>query len=69
VQERKHFPLDKAQAKRCVLDFGKEELPPVPKVLGTTVMDKYSVADCIKLIQEAQEAAKKKGGKKKKIEK
>merc|ERR1719356_265892 len=50
VQERKHFTFEKAQAKRCVLDFGKEKLPPVPKVLGTTVMDKYSVADCVKFI-------------------
>merc|ERR1712083_251277 len=40
VQERKHFTLEKAIGKRCVLDFGKDKLPPVPKCLGTTVMDK-----------------------------
>merc|ERR1719277_2201001 len=50
VQERKHFAFEAAIAKRCNLDFGKEKLPPVPKELGTTVMDKYTVADCVPYI-------------------
>jgi len=50
VQERKYFSFADAIAKRCVIDFDKDKLPPEPKVLGTTVMDKYTVADCIPFI-------------------
>jgi 5-methyltetrahydrofolate--homocysteine methyltransferase len=50
VQERKHFSFDVAKNKRCALDFGKELLPPAPQVLGTTVIDKYTVSDCVPFI-------------------
>jgi len=50
VQERKYLTLEKAISKRCVLDFSKDQLPPVPKNLGTTVIDNLTIADIVPFI-------------------
>jgi len=50
VQERKYLTLEKAITKRCNLDFSKEVVPPVPKCLGTTVIDNVSIADVVPFI-------------------
>jgi len=50
VQERKYFSLEKASAKKCVIDYTKTPVPPVPNQLGTTVLDQYKIEDVLDYI-------------------
>nr|UKS50382.1 B12-dependent methionine synthase isoform 2 [Karenia mikimotoi] len=50
VTERKYLTFEKAIASRVNIDYEKEPVPPAPKVLGTQVLDEYTIEEVVPYI-------------------
>merc|ERR1719160_547165 len=50
VQERKYLTIAQSMEKKCNIDFAAHPVPPKPNLMGTTLLDKYTLEDVIPYI-------------------